>query len=75
MEWLVLLAGLSFPAILALIDCANRDENHFAGGAEDRRSWLRWLALAIVTAPLLVGNGILLSYYYVVIKRNQPGRP
>jgi hypothetical protein len=73
-EWLVLLAGLSFPAVLALIDCFNRDPSHFKGGTEDRQSWLRWLVLAVFTAPVLIGNGILLSYYWAVIKRNAPGR-
>src|SRR5207248_757919 len=42
-EWLLLLLGLAFPAVLALIDCVNRSEDHFAGGAEDRQSWIRWL--------------------------------
>ena len=74
MEWLLLLLGLAFPAVLALIDCVNRSEDHFAGGAEDRQSWIRWLVVAVATAPLLVGNGILLGYYYTVVKRNSPAR-
>ena len=74
MELLLLLAGLEFPAVMALIDCANRDESHFAGGGPDRRSWLRWLVVAVLTAPVLVGNGILLGYYYGVVKRNSPAR-
>ena len=74
MEWLLLLLGLAFPAVLALIDCVNRDEDHFEGGAEDRRSWVRWLIVAVITAPVLVGNGILLGYYYTVVKRNSPAR-
>jgi hypothetical protein len=74
-ELLLLLAGLEFPAVMALLDCWNRDESHFAGGVDDRRSWLRWLWLAVLTAPILVGNGILLAYYYAVIRRNAPARP
>ena len=74
MELLLLLAGLEFPAVMALIDCAHRDPDHFAGGADDRRSWLRWLVVAAVTAPILVGNGILLGYYYAVVRRNSPAR-
>lgn len=72
--WLVLL-GLEFPAIVALLDCTNRPPDHFAEGAPDRIAWLRWLGVAIVLVPVLVGYGILLGYYYSVIRRNQPGSP
>ena len=75
MSWWLLLAGLEFPAVLALLDCVNRDDTHFAGGGPDRRSWIRWLVLAVLTAPILVGNGILLGYYYAVVRRNMPARP
>jgi hypothetical protein len=70
-NWLLLLLGLEFPAVLALIDCYNRDPGNFAGGAEDRRGWIRWLWVAVATAWILVGNGILLGYYYAVVKRSQ----
>jgi len=70
MRWLLLILGLEFPALLALIDCYNRDPDQFAGGAEDRSAWLRWLIVAVATAWCLVGNGILLGYYYVVIRRS-----
>ena len=36
------------------------------------RAWVRWLVVAVLTAWLLVGNGILLGYYYVIVKRNSP---
>ena len=75
MRWLLLLVGLEFPATLALVDCYNRADDHFAGGADDRRSWIRWMWVALATAPLLVGNGILLGYYYSVVRRNSPARP
>ena len=74
MDWLLLLAGLTFPAVMALIDCVNRPEEHFTGGADDRRSWLRWLVVAAVTSPILLGNGIVLAYYYAVVKRNSMAR-
>jgi hypothetical protein len=68
---LVLLA-LEFPAIMALLDCLNRRADEFPGGAADRRSWLQWLLVGVATAWLLVGNGIVLAYYFVVIKRGSP---
>ena len=74
MRWLLLIVGLVFPSVLALVDCFNRDADHFAGGEDDRRSWLRWLWVAVATAPVLVGNGILLGYYYAVVRRNSPAR-
>ena len=74
MRWLILVLGLEFPVVLALLDCANRGEDHFDGGAEDRQAWLRWLAIAVVVAPLLIGYGIVLAYFYAVVKRNAPNR-
>jgi hypothetical protein len=74
-QWLLVILGLEFPAVLALVDCVNRPADHFIDGAEDRRSWLRWLLLAVATAWILVGNGILLGYYYTVVKRNTPQLP
>jgi hypothetical protein len=74
LRWLILVLGLEFPVLLALLDCVNRDEGHFEGGADDRRSWIQWLAIAVVVAPLLVGYGIVLSYFYAVVKRNAPNR-
>jgi hypothetical protein len=58
--------------LLALLDCYNRDPEQFTGGAEDRWSWLKWLLVGVATAWLLVGNGIVLGYYYSVIKRSSP---
>lgn len=72
--WLVLI-GLEFPAIIALFDCVQRPAEHFEGGAADRISWIRWLVVGIVLVPVLLGYGILLGYYYVVIRRNMPGGP
>jgi len=73
-QWLLLLLGLEFPAVLALVDCINRDDDHFAGGAGDRRSWIRWLVVAMITVPVLFGYGIVLGYYFTVVKVNSPGR-
>ena len=36
---------------------------------------MRWLIVAIVLVPVLLGYGILLAYYHVVIRRNMPGSP
>lgn len=72
--WLILI-GIEFPAIVAMLDCLQRPADHFAGGAEDRTAWIRWLVVAIVLVPVLLGYGILLGYYYVVIRRNMPGGP
>jgi nitrate reductase NapE component len=72
--WLVIL-GLELPAIVAMLDCLQRPADHFEGGAEDRKDWIRWLVVAIVLVPVLLGYGILLGYYYVVIRRNTPGSP
>jgi hypothetical protein len=70
--WLVVL-GLEFPVVMALLDCWNRPEDHFAGGAEDRRAWLRWLLVAVPTILVLVGYGIVLGYYFSVVRRTSPG--
>ncbi|WP_436795604.1 hypothetical protein [Actinospongicola halichondriae] len=72
--WLVLI-GIEFPAMIAMLDCLQRPADHFEGGAEDRTSWIRWLVVAILLVPVLLGYGILLGYYFVVIKRNMPGSP
>ena len=72
--WLVLL-GLEFPAIVAMLDCVQRPGDHFEGGDPDRVAWIRWLVVAMVLVPVLLGYGILLGYYYVVIRRNMPGSP
>ncbi len=68
---LVLLA-LEVPALLALLDCVNRSPAQFNEGAPDRRAWCRWLVVAILTVPILVGYGIVIGYYYAVIRRNSP---
>ena len=72
MRWLILLVGLELPALLAFLDACNREEHAFEGGATDRQAWVRWLGVAMLTAPILVGYGIVLGYYYAVIKRNAP---
>lgn len=72
MEWLLLLVALELPAIVALLDCYHREPAEFAGGADDRRSWIRWLWVAVATSWLLVGNAILLGYYWGVVKRRTP---
>lgn len=70
--WLVLL-GLELPALMALLDCWQRPEEHFLGGADDRRAWVRWLLVAVVTVPVLLGYGIVLGYYFAVVRRSSPG--
>lgn len=72
MRWLLLIGGLEFPAVLALIDCVNRPDHHFAQGAADKRGWTRWLLAGVAGAWMLWGNGIVLGYYYAVVKRNTP---
>ena len=72
LPWYIVLIGLEFPALMALLDCFNRPPDHFEGGAPDRRSWLGWLVVAVITVPVLVGYGILVGYYFVVIRRNSP---
>ena len=75
MSWLILLIGLELPATMAFLDCLNRGEDEFAGGAPDRAGWLRWLAVALLTSVIGIGYGIVLGYYWAVVKRNTPVRP
>ena len=75
MKWVVLAVGLEFPALVALADVANRDASAFEGGAEDRRSWAQWLLVSLLLCPILVGYGILLGYYWSVIKLTGPMLP
>jgi hypothetical protein len=64
--------GLEFPVVMALLDCWQRPPDHFADGAEDRTAWLRWLVVAVVTVPIMLGYGIVLGYYFAVVRRNSP---
>jgi hypothetical protein len=68
----LLVLMLEFPVLMALLDCWQRPPEHFNEGAEDRTAWLRWLLVAIVTIPILLGYGIVLGYYFAVIRRNNP---
>lgn len=70
--WPLVLAGLEFPAVMALLDCWFRPSDHFAGGQSDQRSWKGWLVVAVVTVPVLIGYGIVIGYYYAVVRRNSP---
>ncbi|HZN13022.1 MAG TPA: hypothetical protein VFB78_02040 [Acidimicrobiales bacterium] len=72
MQYVVLVVGLEFPAIVALVDCINRYPGDFEGGAADRSAWLRWLLISLLLCPILVGYGILLGYYWTVVKRTSP---
>jgi len=74
-RWLILIVGLELPATLSLVDCINRSDEEFAGGAADRRGWLRWLVVALPTSLVGIGYGIVLGYYWAVVKRNSPVRP
>lgn len=74
MQWIVLALGLTFPAALSLLDCANREPGEFEGGASDRSGWLKWLALAVPLCAVGVGYGIVLGYYSGVVRRNSPMR-
>ncbi len=71
-NWPLLALGLEFPVLLALLDCFNRPIDHFANSAPDRRSWLGWLAVAVITVPVLVGYGIVIGYHFSVVRRNTP---
>ena len=73
--WWLLIPMLEFPVLMALLDCWQRPPEHFAAGAEDRRAWLRWLLVAVVTVPVLLGYGIILGYFYAVVRRNSPASP
>ncbi len=74
MQWIVLALGLTFPGALSLLDCANRKPGEFEGGAADRSGWLKWLGLAVPLCVVGVGYGIVLGYYYGVVRRNSPMR-
>jgi hypothetical protein len=74
-RWLILIVGLEFPATLSLVDCINRSDEEFAGGTADRKGWLRWLVVAVLTSVVGIGYGIVLGYYWAVVKRNNPARP
>lgn len=73
--WPLLVLMLEFPVLMAVLDCWQRPEDHFAGGREDQVAWPRWLAVAVVTVPVLLGYGITLGYYFAVIRRNSPASP
>jgi hypothetical protein len=68
--WVLAFLVLESIPMLALVDCIQRDPDEFAGGSEDKRGWTRWLIVAVATAWFLVGNGIVLGYYFSVIRRN-----
>lgn len=72
--WLVLV-GLEFPALLGLLDCVQRPPHHFPEGRPDQVAWTRWLIVACLTVPVLVGYLILTGYYFVIVRRNAPGGP
>lgn len=73
--WPLLVLMLEFPVIMALLDCWQRPVDHFTEGAADRTAWLRWLVVAVATVPVLLGYGIVLGYYYAVVRRNSPASP
>jgi len=68
MELLLFVLALETPAVVALLDCVNREPAEFPGGAQDQREWRRWLILGVLTAWFLVGNAVVLAYYFVVVK-------
>jgi hypothetical protein len=68
----LLVLGLEVPALLALLDCSQRPDEHFGGGGADKRAWVRWLVVAVVTVPILLGYGIVIGYYHAVVRRNSP---
>ena len=68
----LLILMLEFPVIMALLDCSQRPADHFADGADDRKAWIRWLVVAVVTVPILLGYGIVLGYYFAVVRRGSP---
>ena len=73
-SWILVVIGLEFPAVLSLVDCLNREDDHFLGGHEDKRAWIRWLIVAVITVPILLGYGIVLGYSFTVVRRNSPAR-
>lgn len=46
MQWIVLALGLTFPGVLSLLDCVNREPQESEGDVADRKKWPKWLALA-----------------------------
>lgn len=72
MRYVLVVLALEAPAVVALLDCWNREPGEFTGGAEDRRGWLVWLWVAVATSWLLVGYVVVLGYYYGVVKRRTP---
>ena len=68
MDLALFILALEAPAIVALLDCTNREPDDFAGGEQDKREWQRWLLLGVLTAWFLVGNAAVLAYYFVVVK-------
>jgi hypothetical protein len=75
LPWPFVLLGLEFPALMAVLDCWFRPPNHFLGGSSDQRAWKGWLVVAVVTVPILLGYGIVIGYYYAVVRRNSPSGP
>ena len=75
LPWPLVLLGLELPAIVALLDCAQRPPEHFAGGVPDRSAWTKWLVVAVLTVPILLGYGIVMGYYHAVVRKNAPGSP
>ena len=73
MRWVIFFLGLELPALLALLDCIQRQPGEFDGGGRDRAGWLVWLGVAVATAWLLVGNLIVLGYYSNVIRGTRSG--
>jgi hypothetical protein len=69
-QWVFAFLVLESISVLALVDCIQREAGEFAGGVPDKKSWTRWLIVAVATAWFLVGNGIVLGHYYSVIRRN-----
>ena len=57
---------------MALLDCWQRPPDHFLGDADDREAWLQLAGVAVVTVPVLLGYGIVLGYYFAVVRRNSP---
>lgn len=70
--WWIVLVGLEFPAVLALVDCWNRPPEHFDGGEDGRRAWRRWLVVAVLAVPVLLGYLLLVGYYQSVVRRQSP---